>query len=317
MVALAARASGLWGRLAGLLCIGMLFSQPITYSVTIGNASVVVAAVLAVAATCWRRAPPLTGMLFGVATLLKLTPVLLVVFLFGAWLAARDRRTLLACTGALLTLALGALLPHTLAYLASVTRAVDSRIAAGANFSVAADMYRLLGVAKLATALFVLACLVAGWLGFRMSNTRKGLVPGFALGQLAVVAFSPVAWSHWFALAVWPAGLALGAALASPNWRRPPRDARSLSHLLFVIAAALTICETDFFYFREPWFGHTVLPLFPLLALSALAGILLSDPRDTFSATSMAHSEWARRRCMPPAGKACNGRGNEKSKTAL
>lgn len=157
------------------------------------------------------------GVLIGVATAVKLTPGIFLLYL----LATRRWRAAATCviTMAVTTLVAAIFLP-------SQSWGFWSRLAAGdtglgnsivyyTNQSVMADWLRLFGVGSVAKATALLACaavaLVGVWAAARMEriSTEAALVLTGVAGLLA----SPVSWSHHF---VWIAPMAL--VWLRPKW---------------------------------------------------------------------------------------------------
>ncbi|MFH8979867.1 glycosyltransferase 87 family protein [Streptomyces varsoviensis] len=220
--------------LAGL----MLWLQPVTWGMVLGQVNVVLAAVLLwdgktapdSASHKWYR-----GIMIGVATGIRLTPGLFIVYLLTI---RRTRTALMACAGFFGTVAVGFVaLPHqSLWYWQG--HFADVHHIDGDNHdrdvqSLAATMSRLLDRDQPPTALWlILACLLGavGLAAAARAHRRGYTLLGLALCGLTAEAVSPFSWSHHWVWLV-PATLIL-VTHATGRSRR----------YLFLTVASTAIC---------------------------------------------------------------------------
>lgn len=255
--------------LIALLTAACAYLMPIRDQFRFGQVGVFLMALCVLDCTVRRPWWP-RGMLIGLATAIKLTPGVFLIYLAITGFPRRDgdpeqRRALYM---AVFTAALLTLLPFLLVFDDArdywFRALLDSgRVGANnatTNQSLRGMLLRLYWPAPLTTALWLAAVAVIGWYGFRRARRayRAGdPMTGIALTGLMAVLLSPVAWIHHLAWLV----VAL-AALAGTG-----RDPRRL-----LAAAAVWL----YFTVPIPWWGVSIKAL-EIPVLSPVVGKLVQN----------------------------------------
>ncbi len=185
--------------------------------------AILLALLVAAAADLAQGREARSGMWIGAATALKVFPGLLLIYLAYR----RQWRGVAAGATVAAGLTVGALLPYGVP---GALRALGRWVANGAstgwtllgsNQSLAALTARL-GLPPLAVALLDLACLALAFTALRRPKVANPAFEELAVVMLAAVLLSPIAWVHYFLLALpaWVVALRLPLAVrAAPPWR--------------------------------------------------------------------------------------------------
>ncbi|MFF5208552.1 glycosyltransferase family 87 protein [Streptosporangium sp. NPDC000396] len=217
------RAGGLRLPLAfAFLMVACTYLMPIRDQVRFGQVDILLVALCL--ADCVARRPTWPrGMLIGLATAVKLTPGVFLIYLlitgFGPGAREEQRRTffMAAFTAALLTLLPFLVIPADAADFWFHALLDPERLGANAattNQSMRGMLIRLYLPAEWLTGLLWLALVaVVGWYGFR--HARRALLDGHAMTGVALVGLmavllSPVAWIHHLAWVVVVLGALVG-----------------------------------------------------------------------------------------------------------
>ncbi|MFC7646372.1 glycosyltransferase 87 family protein [Streptosporangium lutulentum] len=245
------RASGLWLPMAfAFLMVACTYLMPIRDQVRFGQVDILLVA-LCLADCVVRRPVWPRGMLIGLATALKLTPgVFLIYFLiagFGPGAKEEHRKTffMAAFTTALLTLLPFLVIPDDAVEFWFHALLDPERLGANAattNQSMRGMLIRLYMPDWLTSLLWLALVAVVAWYGFRYA--RRALleghpVTGVALVGLMAVLLSPVAWIHHLAWVV----VVLGALVG--DGRDPVR---------IRVAAGVWL----YYVLPIPWWGVTI-----------------------------------------------------------
>jgi alpha-1,2-mannosyltransferase len=236
--------SGRWWPVAlGVLSAAMVWMLPLRDEVKFGQVDVLLVALCladcVVARPRWPR-----GLLVGIASAVKLTPLVFVPYL---WFTGR-RRAAAVAGGVFVGLSVlpAAVIPHDWADYWT-KRIFDSerlRPNAGtSNQALRGMLLRLELPGTATTVLWLAACLAVAYVGYRraVAAARDGdETAGVALTGLLAVLLSPVAWIHHLA---W---LPLVIGVLAADGRRRSR----------VVWAALVWA---FFVVKTPWYAHTML----------------------------------------------------------
>ena len=260
----------LWLRIEGqplrawlviLLVIGLIGWFPIAMELGLGQLSILLSALfLGSWLALVRGKDSVAGACLGTMVLIKLVgvPVLL-------WLALKGRWRVVGSAAALVTGAhLMAIWIHgwslVLGYYTTIGPLVAQQyITRPTNLSVWSLGVRLFGTEALATALTLALLGVLVWLAARARRWDTSLPFLFGGGLF----LSPVAWVHYFVMAV-PAMAVLTRRLAASAWPRWPTRAAAAAFVLVSIA--------EVFYLA--W-----APFPPMAALATLLGLLLWSDR--------------------------------------
>ena len=260
-----------------------LLLEPVRSTLTFGQINVLLMALITF--DCLTRAPPWPrGMGVGIATALKLTPGVFVLFFLmrrDLRSAARAGLSFAACTGAGFVLA-----PHdSLRYWTQIAYqpARVGGIAYASNQSILGTLARL-GLNNPARAwLWLGLCLLVAALA--VTGMRGALHTGQAthallLNAAAGLLISPISWSHHW---VWAAPALLTClCTTSPNRRRPPTLA-VLALLIFAVAPHCLLPSGSGRELHWAWWQQAVGDSYALTGLAALthAAIrnLLPGPR--------------------------------------
>jgi hypothetical protein len=268
-------ALGLWGTLLGLLAFAALFSQSVTFGVEVGNITVVAAMCLAIALAVNDRSSWVSGVFFGLASVLKVIPGVFVLFLLVHGFRHKRRADLVAAAAAIIVIGVASLNPHMKEWWAKSAGYVAELSAVNSNFSWIDSIFRLSRIMLSPWLFYGASAAISVQLGLSRRVRRKN---AWAILALACVLFSPVAWSHWFAFAIFPIlyliNLTIHFGLGCPP-NSKIRTALWGSTLLF-IATAIWGPE----YYCEPswWLSSHLTPLLPMVALSLALGALYRIP---------------------------------------
>ncbi|MEV5413572.1 glycosyltransferase 87 family protein [Thermopolyspora sp. NPDC052614] len=217
------RFSGPWAPVAfGLLVAACTYLMPIRDQVRFGQIDILL--VMLCLADCVARRPwwP-RGALIGLATAVKLTPGVFLIYLLITGFGPRGDREqrsaffMAVFTAALLTLAPFAVIPQDAADFWFSALLDSERLGANAattNQSMRGMLLRLYLPDALASVIWLALVAVVGWYGFRAA--RRAFLDGdtmtaVALTGLMAVLLSPVAWIHHLAWVV----VILGAVVAA------------------------------------------------------------------------------------------------------
>jgi alpha-1,2-mannosyltransferase len=219
------RARGLWLPMAfAFLMVACTYLMPIRDQVRFGQVDILLVALCL--ADCVARRPVWPrGMLIGLATAVKLTPGVFLIYLliagFGPGAKEEHRRTffMAAFTAALLTLLPFLVIPDDASEFWFHALLDPERLGANAattNQSLRGMLIRLYLPDWLTSLLWLALVAVIAWYGFRYA--RRALldghrVTGVALVGLMAVLLSPVAWIHHLAWVVVVLGALFGSGL--------------------------------------------------------------------------------------------------------
>jgi hypothetical protein len=271
------RAAGLSRYALGASALLFLFFQPAQYGISVGNASLLVAGLLALAASCLFTLPILAGALVGLAAALKIIPVVILVWMAGAYVRQRDRVWLLAGSAGVVVFLAGFLTRDALTFLHAADVAIDSRALLGANFSLFCQIERVSGIRLAGMVGLSLAAALAFLLGFQTPPGERAARSGWGIAQLIAVASAPVAWSHLFVLAFWPALLAAGSLVEDPLRRTDPERWRLRA--LQLVMAFLVLARIKLFFLPDNFVTSVIFPIWPFLALTLVGTRLLHTMR--------------------------------------
>ncbi|MBB2908779.1 alpha-1,2-mannosyltransferase [Streptosporangium becharense] len=245
------RVGGLWPPLVfAALMIACTYLMPIRDQVRFGQVDILLVA-LCLADCAARRPLWPRGMLIGLATAVKLTPGVFLIYLliagFGPGGGREQRRAFLMAsfTAALLTLLPFLVIPADAADFWFRALLDSERVGANAattNQSMRGMLIRLYWPDVLTSLLWVAAVALVAWFGFRYA--RRALldghpITGAALAGLMAVLLSPVAWIHHLAWVV----VVLGALAG--DGRDPVR---------LRVAAGVWL----YYVLPIPWWGVTI-----------------------------------------------------------
>ncbi|WP_242454307.1 glycosyltransferase 87 family protein [Bailinhaonella thermotolerans] len=238
--------AGAWAPVAcGALVAATAYLMPIRDQTRFGQVDVILVALCL--ADCAARNPRWPrGLLIGIATAVKLTPG---VFLIYLWISGRRRAAVVAAaTTAALTLLPFAIIPGDAADFWFSALLDSERLGANkatTNQSMRGMLLRLYLPEPLSTLIWLALVAVVAWYGFRAAR-RASLdgheITGAALTGLMAVLLSPVAWIHHLAWIV----LALGALAG---------EGRDRARLLMAAAVAV------FYTVPVPWYGVSLLTM--------------------------------------------------------
>ncbi|HKU44731.1 MAG TPA: glycosyltransferase family 87 protein [Polyangiales bacterium] len=271
-IALATRAA----RLPPLLVaasFALLWTEPVRWGLRLGNASHLVTGILALAAASFWSLPLLAGVLIGIAAAIKIVPGVFLAWCAGAYLRARDRQYLIAGLSGFATLAVTLLHRDTLAFLHAAHGETQLRLVLGTNFSLFSELERATGIAVPGVVGPPLGAAAAFALGLRQRPGRDAALTAFGLVQLLALLSSPVAWSHLFVLAFWPALVASGSILRDPLRLHDPR--RWQLQGLTAVMVFCILSRVKLFYLPDHVWGSVVFPLGPLIAVFLIGARLL------------------------------------------
>jgi hypothetical protein len=276
-IGLGVLAGGLWGSTYAALAFLLLWSEPIAWSLTLCNASLLVAGILALAAVSFRRLPILAGFLIGLAAAIKIVPALILVWIVGVYVRQRDRAWLQAAAAGSLTFAISLIHPDTPTYLQIVQAEAQLRVALGSNFSVFSTIEHAFGVQLPSVVGPLLGAAAAFVLGLCTREGAAATRAGWGVAQLIMLASAPVAWSHMFVLAFWPALVAAGEVATDSRRTSDPQRWR-LQALLIAIAFAI-LARVKLFFSEASYFTYVITPLAPLIAIILIGAQLLRSVR--------------------------------------
>ncbi|HKP61879.1 MAG TPA: glycosyltransferase family 87 protein [Polyangiales bacterium] len=264
-------------QLLSALGFGLLLSEPVFRGLLLGNASPLVAGLLALAANSFWTFPLASGVLLGLATSIKIVPGVLLAWMVGAYMRQRERRFLVGAAAGMITLALSLVHPDTLGYLDAAHDEVQSRLGLGNNLSVFAELERMSGlrVPGVLGPLFGAAAAFA--LGLRMPAGPAAAQSGWGIAQLIALLSAPVAWSHLYVLALWPALIAAGNLARDSAQTTAPK--RWQLEALIMLMVFCILMRVRFFYSPDDVWGSVVFPLIPLIGLGLIARRLFHDWR--------------------------------------
>jgi alpha-1,2-mannosyltransferase len=264
-----ARAAGLWPPLLfGMLTAACAYLMPIRDQVRFGQVDILL--VMLCLVDCVARRPwwP-RGMLIGLATAIKLTPGVFLIYLlitgFGPNGSREQRRTfsMAAFTAALLTILPFAVIPHDASQYWFSALLDSERLGSNTgttNQSIRGMLLRLYLPDWITSALWLALVAVVAWYGFRWARRAfldGDAVRGAALIGLMAVLLSPVAWIHHLAWVV-----VVVAALAGPG-----RDLRRPA-----VAAAAWL----YYVLPIPWWGVSLRAL-EIPIVSPVLGRIVQD----------------------------------------
>lgn len=261
--------SAVWGPVAfGVLAAACAYLMPVRDQVRFGQVDVLL--VMLCLVDCVARRPwwP-RGMLIGLATAIKLTPGVFLIYLlitgFGRGASREQRQTfgMAAFTTALLTLLPFAIIPKDAAGFWFSALLDSDRLGANTgttNQSMRGMLLRLYLPDALTTVLWLALVAVVAWYGFRWAR-RAFLagdpMTGLALTGLMAVLLSPVAWIHHLAWLV----VALGALAGTGRDR-----------VRLAVAAAVWL----YYVLPIPWWGVS-LRAAEIPVLSPVLGRVVQD----------------------------------------
>ncbi|WP_372453705.1 glycosyltransferase family 87 protein [Acrocarpospora catenulata] len=223
-----------WGRgfgvplVFGLVVVACLYLMPIRDQIRFGQVDLFLVALCLLDSVVRRPWWP-RGMLIGIATAVKLTPGVFLIYLaITAWRDPDQRRPFWTAVGtaAVLTLIPFAAIPQDATDFWFGALLDSERLGANTgttNQSIRAMLLRLYWPDSVTTALWLAAVAAVGWYGFRAARRAydEGDVPtAIALTGLMAVLLSPVAWIHHLAwiLLVLAALARTRALLAAGVW---------------------------------------------------------------------------------------------------
>jgi len=263
------RFAGPWAPLAfGLLTAACTYLMPIRDQVRFGQIDILLVMLCLVDLSARRPWWP-RGMLIGLATAVKLTPGVFLVYLlitgFGRDGSREQRQTFfMACfTAALLTLAPFAVIPQDAADFWFSALLDSDRVGANAattNQSIRGMLLRIYLPDAVTTAIWLALVAVVAWYGFRFARRafRDGdPMTAIALTGLMAVLLSPIAWIHHLAWIV----VVLGAVVATG--RDPAR---------LWLAAGIWL----YYVLTIPWWGVS-LRAAEIPVLSPVVGRIVQD----------------------------------------
>ncbi len=283
-----------WGPATAMLGAGAaLWLEPVRATLAFGQVNLVLLALVA----CDALLVPerFRGVLTGVATAIKLTPgIFLLYFLLTGQRRAAGRQIAAAVVVSLLSVAVTP--GSSLAYW---TRLVfDNRAGAAIymrNQALSGLVGRALGPSGPVTAVTLLASLIAlglGLLAVRACMARGELVGAFAATATAGLLISPISWDHHWVwalplLAVMLARPVPPGGLARPrSWgrlARPRSWGRLALGLMFAAVLAIgpqtLLPSADDREYAWTWWQVVVGDLFPLLALACLGWLAFARPQ--------------------------------------
>lgn len=240
-----------------LLFVGLTWLLPVRETLRFGQVNLLLLG-LVVADLMARRPRWPRGALVGLAAAVKLTPLVLVPWL---WLSGRRREAVWACVAALgLTVLAALLLPATSEAFWTDALLRPDRLGSNAgisNQSLRGVLLRTPLPETAGTVLWLVAAGLVGVLGLRRA-ARADLLPGLTIAGLLAVLLSPVAWQHHL---VW-----VVPALAVLVRAGRPRAA-----LATALYFTLTIPSFGYVQGKEGWPGE---PLWWLLEQSYCWGAL-------------------------------------------
>jgi alpha-1,2-mannosyltransferase len=270
-----ARGGGRWP-LAALLAAGALWLEPITVTLGYGQIDLLIAGLVVFDLSRPAEAT-LRGAAIGLAAGLKLTPLLLIVYLF---LQGRRHNALTAFAAFLATIALSLAATGAAAIHYWGGLVLDSSRVGGAedaaNQSLRGALARLLGVPHpgVGPEAIVVAVACGGlWLAVRAARRGEATL-GAGLAIITTLLASPVSWTHHWTLAV-PALLWLAAA----GWKQRSRALGGAA--LAAAVVGLAYIPERFMAAHETVTGLGSLPADPyvLVGVVALLGAAVHDQR--------------------------------------
>jgi len=251
------------------LAAGLLLGQSFAGGIATGNAQLPVAALLALALLAVDREWHVTaGALCGLAAALKVTPALLIAFLAGRAVAARDRPAARAALASVMVAAATLLVPWTPRWLALTVQgtAAKERSLSGANLSWQAFAVQ----AGLALPALVPALLAFAATMVMARSLRLARLPALAIVVALALAGAPVAWGFAY-LTLLPAIAVLWRELRQGHHFVGDTRGRDLLEYASVLAFTMVAVNADHFYLHEAWAGRHLFPLLPLLGTLLLA----------------------------------------------
>ncbi|GII63461.1 hypothetical protein Skr01_35460 [Sphaerisporangium krabiense] len=263
--------------LFGLVTVACLYMMPIRDQFRFGQVDVLL--VMLCAVDCLARRPwwP-RGMLIGLATAVKLTPGVFLIYLlitgFGKDAAPEQRRAffMAAFTAAMLTLVPFLVIPQDAASFWFSALLDSERLGANAattNQSIRGMLLRLYLPGWLTALLWLAAAGLVAWYGFR--HARGALLRGdrmtaVALTGLMAVLISPVAWIHHLAWLV----ITLAALALRYETGRPKPGRARWAPLAVAVAVWL------YYVVPIPWWGVS-LRAAEIPVLSPVVGRIVQD----------------------------------------
>ncbi|MFC4531003.1 glycosyltransferase 87 family protein [Sphaerisporangium dianthi] len=270
----------------GALAAALLYMMPLRDQIRFGQVDILL--VMLCLVDCVARRPwwP-RGMLIGLATAVKLTPGVFLIYLlitgFGSDAVPEQRRafSMAAFTAGLLTVLPFLVIPHDAASFWFSALLDADRVGANnatTNQSIRGMLLRLYLPGWLTSLIWLALVAVVAWYGFRAA--REALLRGdrmtaVALTSLMAVLVSPVAWIHHFAWLVVVLAALTGRALDGSGAGRPDRGSGvgwpdRLTR--FAVPAAVWL----YYVLPIPWWGVS-LRAAEIPVLSPVAGRVVQD----------------------------------------
>ena len=226
--------------------------EPVRETIAYGQVNLYLMALVLLDVALLARGNRLAGIGIGLATAIKLTPGLFILYLLitGRWRAAATA----AGTFVGATLLAGAVAPGTSKQYWTATLFETNRVGkvdSADNQSVLSLVARAVGTGPLSSLVWVVAAgllLVAGMLRARQAWRRGDELVGVTLTGLVACLVSPISWTHHLIWVV-PAILvlidvALGTPVTAPDWLRDRR----------LVAGATALAASAIFGFSVVWY---------------------------------------------------------------